>query len=1002
MPSRLLCDKRDYELLTIVREALDTEGAAAGDRRVWHPFLHPHGIKELAESRGLRIAYAVAHLLASLEAGELEQRLNALRILRMEVVDTAMGPLRRNTARVLLSVMKDLVRSPGEGRRQVELAHDFRMAATGKPRVVRAMLKRYHLLEMPEEWNQVAFDDHVHDAFTKGRKTSTHLIMDAWIKGIRRLRVIYYNYVSPGVAAELLQAAAIMGVEVRIGIEFSARFRGRFAHLVWSPRGFPDTESFLCFLAEPQVQAFMDRGREVSAFQSAYVSKALEAFNRIHAKELANLLGVEVPALDKEDFLEFVGAGQPSLLHLGSYIHGKLQPAMAAAAKTWREAWPELDEKQRERARARISACNALDPMAIADRYLEPKNNPDLENPNVPSDEPGTPSLLRLSPRELVDQLAQLHTDHKITLNLSGLRAEDVLEILYQCEGAITRLEIFNLKDHAAGQTGHVAEIARLQRAVNQGNVVTLKQVITEIMDKVSAAGGADAEDRLASLREVLHDIESLRAWYAATALEARIGSDSAGRGSKSPGMGLALADTLPRRARRQIASPTSAPLVVVPMRITALKRKTYLPRDKEGPLLSLLRRLPGMERAGSRVVEDWQVLDKSIRMETPGNIVSLGGKSASTEAPLILFPESSRQRSWVSWTYLNSKVKNVLKVLLGFAPAFLTFYLTKEWWVLAWLGALIWFSITGLRNILQSVLGGGGIRRSPLLKWNDLVSWDRLTDSLFFTGFSVPLLEYVVKTLLCERALGVTAGDDPVALFAILALANGLYISGHNMFRGLPRAAAAGNFFRTVLSIPIAVAANAVLGGVLSLAGVPDAPAVMQKWAAIVSKASSDCVAGFIEGLADRAVNMAQRRRDYRDRFSRIMDAYATLELLYPEQHAVELLAEPQKFRTAKAEAQDLEKIFIICALDLAYFWMYQPRARTAFARFMKNIPEEQRRVFFLSQKVLEGERQISLLFINGLVGANFRRALAFYLSRAKGYLATMAGYEAAFHKAE
>ena len=33
-----------------------------------------------------------------------------------------------------------------------------------------------------EDWNQIAFDDHVHDVNTKGRKSSTHLIMDAWIK----------------------------------------------------------------------------------------------------------------------------------------------------------------------------------------------------------------------------------------------------------------------------------------------------------------------------------------------------------------------------------------------------------------------------------------------------------------------------------------------------------------------------------------------------------------------------------------------------------------------------------------------------------------------------------------------------------------------------------------------------------------------------------------------------------------------------------------------------
>ena len=66
--------------------------------------------------------------------------------------------------------------------------------------------------------------------------------------------------------------------------------------------------------------------------------------------------------------------------------------------------------------------------------------------------------------------------------------------------------------------------------------------------------------------------------------------------------------------------------------------------------------------------------------------------------------------------------------------PAFLTFALTKDWWVLAYLGAFIWFGITGLRNILQSVLGGGGFRRSRLLNWNDYISWTRITDSLLFT----------------------------------------------------------------------------------------------------------------------------------------------------------------------------------------------------------------------------------------------------------------------------
>ena len=130
------------------------------------------------------------------------------------------------------------------------------------------------------------------------------------------------------------------------------------------------------------------------------------------------------------------------------------------------------------------------------------------------------------------------------------------------------------------------------------------------------------------------------------------------------------------------------------------------------------------------------------------------------------------------SWENLDSRLKNSLKVLIGFVPAFACFALTKDWWFLAYFGAFIWFGITGFRNILQSVLGGGGINRSHLLRWNDYVSWDRMTDSLLFTGFSVPLLDYFVKTLLLDTGFGINVATNSSALYAIMALANGIYLS--------------------------------------------------------------------------------------------------------------------------------------------------------------------------------------------------------------------------------
>ncbi|MCD4718208.1 MAG: hypothetical protein K8R45_15885, partial [Desulfobacterales bacterium] len=276
---RIIFDRRDHQLLSIVNDVLNKNDAHTSARKLAYPHLHPRGVKEMAESRGLRIAFAVVNLLESLKGGGVDERLAALTSLRDEVLHMAGGPLPKNTARVLLQIMKELVRAHGDQEKQLRLARDFRIAVQGNPRIIRNQLRRYHLLEMPEEWNQLSFDDHVHDANTKGRKSSSHLIMDAWIKGIRRLRVVYYNFLEPRFAVELLEAANIMGIDMRIGIEFCGKFRNKFVQIIWVPRGFGDSQDFLCFLEEEPVAAFMAEGKKVSEYQKRYVMAVLKAFN---------------------------------------------------------------------------------------------------------------------------------------------------------------------------------------------------------------------------------------------------------------------------------------------------------------------------------------------------------------------------------------------------------------------------------------------------------------------------------------------------------------------------------------------------------------------------------------------------------------------------------------------------------------------------------------------------------------------------------------------------
>jgi hypothetical protein len=989
--SKLLFDEKDHELLRLVEDVLSREASRENFKDLLNPYLNPHGIKEMAASQGFRIAYAMINLLRSLETGKADDRLSALRALHDEVMNITHSSLRYNTARVLLQIMKELVRMQGDQARQLELAHDFRMAASGKPRTIRRELLNYHLLEMPEEWNQIAFDDHVHDANTKGRKTPTHLIMDAWIKGIRRLTVIYYNYVPPEAAGELLEAGEIMGITIRIGVSVGAQFRRRNIRFIWVPRGFTDSRDFLSFLSDPHVRSFLDEGRQVSEYQRNHVLALLGEFNSRHRRAINDAFGIDIAELDPTNFLAFVAGGQASILHLGEFIHSRLLPLLEIRMNELRGRYEKAAPEERILLESLVKRMRELDSEAIVAHYLRPEQNPSLPNPNVYRDGEDMPQLLRLTPRELMERLDQLHAGYRTCLNLSDLSVEDVLEMLYDCKGMITHLEIFNLKDHVDGKAAHYSEINELQLALNEGNVITLKRLIRGMLQRLEHSPYPDRGDRIEKMTEILRNIPVLQSHYRIVPLKTYIGSDSTGRSLHHYGMGLILRDTLTRRAQKAIRHTMFPTVFTLPVRMTAYLRTTYVPdpASVENRLRHLMGLLPFLHRIGEERRQDWEIQDNATRMATPGNIVSLGGLHEEGGNDLSLEEKKPREEAGGSWRYLNSGVKNAIKVLIGFIPAFLTFALTKDWWLLAYCGAFIWFGITGLRNILQSVLGGGGIRRSPLLRWNDYVSWGRLADSLLFTGFSVPLLDYVVKTVILDRMFGVTTTTNPSLLYTVMALTNGLYLSSHNAFRGLPKGAIFGNFFRSVLSIPLAIVFNATIYGILFEAGAPGINDILQKWAAVISKAASDCVAGVIEGLADRYENIHARVRDYSAKLCQLFDTYARLELLFPETEVLLMLESPKKFiQTINAEAQDLERIIIINALDLLYFWMYQPRSRSVLKARIQSMSEEERQIFVRSQCILQREREISQLFLDGIIGRNFSKGLAFYLDRYREYL--------------
>jgi hypothetical protein len=196
--------------------------------------------------------------------------------------------------------------------------------------------------------------------------------------------------------------------------------------------------------------------------------------------------------------------------------------------------------------------------------------------------------MLKLSPKEMIQRLSKLHLGYRITLNLSDLQVEDVLELLYDCEGMINRLEIFNLKDYAAGKTEQMAEINRLQHAINLGNVIQLKKLTRDMIARLASSEKHQQKDRIKKLHTILHDIATLRDFYKGSPLKARMGSDSTGRSPRVHGMGLAILNTLPRRAQKAVGR-TDSPRDRIPVAIGVLNRSTIHPKTGLTPFTHLM-----------------------------------------------------------------------------------------------------------------------------------------------------------------------------------------------------------------------------------------------------------------------------------------------------------------------------------------------------------------------------------------------------------------------------
>ena len=171
---------------------------------------------------------------------------------------------------------------------------------------------------------------------------------------------------------------------------------------------------------------------------------------------------------------------------------------------------------------------------------------------------------------------------------------------------------------------------------------------------------------------------------------------------------------------------------------------------------------------------------------------------------------------------------------------------------------ALLWLGITATRNIMADLIAASGF---DVRMWSaDNVNRTNLANSLFWTGFSVPVLGWAMAGFQWLWALlGAGTGFvEAVSMFLVLSVTNGLYISVHNRLRGFDRTVIRANFFRSVLARPLATLGSYGLGPM----GVPSI---------VQTKIWSDVVAGFIEGTSKFVMRLRLRQRDFLEMFARL-----------------------------------------------------------------------------------------------------------------------------------
>lgn len=750
-----------------------------------YPNSHPRGFIRIFKNRRTTIVETYLRITKSLESVKYSDRIHALRLLNDHIIYSQSLKMPLNAARVQLALMKEVAINRDNKRLQLELLRDFTVSSFGHPRSIRNFLKKLDIIEVPEtgqelKYLKMGWDFHVHDNTSYGRKMPIQLIIDAFIKGISELTVVYNNLDREEAVKEVLEAGKILGLKVNIALEFSALTNGlRFHYMYILPNFTSEKAKFKAFLKQQTVdfKEFLHELEVNENKRQKTVNQLIDKFNNENLLRINE--GYETDSiyylqpLSKENEEKLIGHKIYSRRQLGEFLYPHLKSVLQkralyiSALKTKTEVAHELFTKE-EIKQINNHFCEIrtqyrdLDPEKIRLSYFDVEETTELDNAVSNLDEIYTLAKKAGGNIKFIQPL-----EH-------GLQV--AIDKIFDNYRMLAFTEIYNIYGTVDIKESEFVVFTNFIRLLNEGN----KTRIIEYLDVNKLTFDSQKLDEAAE-------------FFQHNTLIPSIGSDATGRSTLAPGMGFVLENSLPKHQRKYFK-----------------KRHHVLPDDVSSIIFNLAR-IPKTPLTGK---------------EKP-TIICLGKVNANKKN--LLGDEKIEKPIYPfrAWEYLNPNIKNALFILIGFIPAYLT--VGPEY-------AILWLAITGSRNMFVDLISGNGFLPNG---WhtND-INWTNFAHSLFWTGFSVPILGFVKAQF--DMAW---TGPHEGALFEgskffCINISNGIYLSTHNYLRGFDKNTVRANFFRSIIAWPLAALFSPL--GNSSLI-----PSIVQ------AKFWSDFVAAIIEGSA-------------------------------------------------------------------------------------------------------------------------------------------------------